>query len=257
MRSARHLPHIRRHTRRDERQDVVGDFRLQRARVTLQDGNARRHVRRVQVRDDSRRKTRHELVRRFGQLIGCAVRAHDNQTAFRRQHAEHRAKFVLRLLVRGDTLRVVKQQDVPVGERLAKFIEVLVARRAFARADEPQAGHIRHAKVGVSRGYRVANRLQQVRLPDADLAVDVERRELARKPLRDRARDGQCKGVCVAGEKCLERERPLQPVRQQRLAHAVVGLDAEAGFFHWIEVRRCGIALAHVHSAQARKRRDV
>ena len=174
----------------EEIENLVAQLDLQGARFLAQDGHARFDIGRLQFRGQAPFETRNEPMLEIGDLRGGPIaREHDLFMAVE-ERVEGVEEFLLRTLLAAEELDVVDQEQIGLAIALAEFDQVVVLDRVDELVDEKLAREIHHLRVFFLRADVLADRLHQMRLAEADAAVDEERVVGFGRRLRDREAGG-------------------------------------------------------------------
>ncbi len=171
-----------------------------RGKPVLQDATAHRQIGGRHADDDTALHARaHALIDALKLRRGTIGSDHHLLAAVE-QLVEHVTELLLYLLA-SQELHIVDQQDV-VGAKLLLEVECgAVAQRPDELDDEALDRQVAGAAVRIERARLVRDRLQEVRFPEPDARMDIERVIRRRASLRrrgDRARRAACDVVRTA-----------------------------------------------------------
>jgi hypothetical protein len=150
------------------------------------------------------------------QPLGVGVAGHDDVGALGQQGFEGVEELLLRAVLAGEELHVVDQQQIEVVVLGLQFVEGLALVVLDDVADELLGVQVQHAGLGVVAQQGVAHGVHQMRLAQADAAIDEQRVvHLARC-----AGHVQCRGarhlVGASGNQGVESQGGVQLVARTR-----------------------------------------
>src|SRR5690606_27761554 len=212
-RSVRQQPDHRALELADVALDVVGDELHHLVRqldavvfgLAPHDGDAGFQFRRFQIRREAPLEAREQPLLDALDLARRAVSRKHDLLARLVQRVEDVEEFLLRLLLAAEELYVVDDEQVNLAVEQRELADAVVLDGLDELGGEALAGDVEH-RLGAVRLDVVADGLNQVRLAEADAAVDHERVE-ARLPrlLRDGKRGAPGQAVAVALDEASER----------------------------------------------------
>ena len=161
------------------------------------------------MRPHSKRERRRSSI--SGISLGGGVGGDDDLLAGLVEVVERVEELLLRALLAGDELDVVDQEEIDGAVLGAELRGAVVADRVDELVREALGREIEQAEARVEARDLVADRVEQVRLAEADAAVDEERVVGLRGQLGDRLAGGLRELVGVADHEGIEGVRGLRP----------------------------------------------
>ena len=139
-------------------------------------------------------------------LLRVAVAGEDDLLLAFEQRVERVEELFLRLRLAGEELDVVDQQRIERAVGLLELVDGVVLQRPHHFADESLAVHVGDARGGIALADQVADRVHEVRLAEADAAVDEKRVVGAPRVLADLVGGRPRELVALALDEARERE---------------------------------------------------
>ena len=149
-------------------------------------------------------------------FLRIAIAGQDHLLLSFEQRVEGVEELFLRTLLAGEELDVVDQQRVERAIRVLEFADGVVLQRAHHVADESLRMHVRDARILVARADLIADGVHEVRLAEADAAVDEERVVSATGILRHLHRRGARELIALALDEVREREVGIEATADLR-----------------------------------------
>ena len=112
---------------------------LQGPRFLAQDGHARFHVRRLQLRRQAPFEARNEAVLEIGDLRSRPIAGKDDLFVSVEKRVEGVKEFFLRALLSAEKLNIVDQEQIRLPVALAELHQVVVLNRIDELVDEQLA----------------------------------------------------------------------------------------------------------------------
>ena len=190
----------------DEHGHVVGDLGLLGGRLLADDRDLHLEVRRLDVGDQAPLEPRAQPLLERRDLLGQGVGGHDDLLLRVVQRVERVEELLLGRVLAGDELDVVHQEHVELAVAPLELVHPLEAQGVDEIVQEALGREVQHARVGVAAQDLLRDRVHQVRLSEADAAVQEERVVGARGRFGDGARRGVRELVGGADDEGVERE---------------------------------------------------
>ena len=203
--------HVGAHVLGDEEGDVLGQLLALGLRLVHQDGDAHFQARRLHRHAQAGIETRHQALRDVGQALGIGVAGHHDMALLGQQRLEGVEEFFLCLFLAGEELHVVDQQQVERVVARLELVEGVAARGGDHVVHELFGVDVEHACLRALLQQLVAHRLQQVRLAQADAAIDEQRVVLDAGLARHMQRGGARHAVGRAFDQVVESAVAVQP----------------------------------------------
>jgi hypothetical protein len=178
-------------------------------------------------------------------------------------------KLLLRRVLPGDELHVVHQQHVELPVAPLELMHPLEAQGVDQVVQEALGRQVQHARVGLAAQHLLSDRVHQVRLAEADAAVQEERVVGARRRLGDRARgrvrelvrgahDERIEGEARAQDEGARRRRRGRAGGQRQGSLGVGGLetDRESRISRRLGLAREQLAMARLDPVREDPGRD-
>ena len=175
---------------RDVGGNLVGQLDAHLVRLVADDRDAGLEIGRLDVREQAPLKAGLHAVLERVDLLGRTVRG-EHDLLFRLvQRVEGMEKLLLRALLARDELHVVQQQQVDHAVFVAEGLHVALLNGGDQLVGEVLALDVDDAELGVRAPQHVRDRVHQVGLAQAGVAVDEQRVVFCRGALRDGQRSG-------------------------------------------------------------------
>ena len=212
---------------------VVGQGEAAHPALLLHDCHARVVARFFDRRDQAPLEAADQALLQLRDLLRRTVGRQDDLPLLLVERVEGVEEFLLRPLAVLQEVDVVDHQHLGVAEAVPKIGHLAVADGLHELVDEGVAAQVEDAGAGVALEHRLADRLKQMALAEADAAVDEQR--VVRPPRL--VGDGLCRGVgeavAGAGDELVER---VVGVERQRL----LGVRKHPARRHLVAVERHG-----------------
>ena len=211
------LAHVGAHVLGDEEGDVLGHRRRLLVGLLHQDRDPHLELGRLDRDGQPGVEARGQALVDVDQSLRIGVAGHDDVRALGEQRLEGVEELLLRALLAGEELDVVDQQQVERVVLRLQLVEGLALVVLHHVGDELLGVQVEDARIGPVGEQRVADGVDQVRLAEADAAVDEERVVHEAGRAGDVQRGGARHLVGAAGNQRVEGQRRIEPAaRGQR-----------------------------------------
>ena len=198
------LAHVGADVRGDELGHLVRQLDLLEVGLPLQDGGAGLELRHVDLDPHAPLEAGAEPVLQPLQLLGAAVAGEDDLDVLLVERVEGVEELLRRLLLARQELHVVHEQRGALAVLLAELVERALAQGVHEVVGVALGGDHRDPAAGAGRQDGVADRVEQVGLAEAGVAVDEERVPGVARLLGHRVGGGEGEAVRLADHEGLE-----------------------------------------------------
>ena len=190
----------------DEHGHVVRHVGLLGRGLLADDRDLHLEVRRLDVGDQPPLEPRAQPLLERRDLLRQRVGGHDDLLLRVVERVERVEELLLGRVLARDELDVVHQEHVELAVAALELVHALEAQGVDQVVQEPLGRQVEHSRVGIAAQDLLGDRVHQVRLAEADAAVEEERVVGARRRLRDGARRGVGELVGGSDDEGVERE---------------------------------------------------
>src|SRR5713226_9529896 len=169
------LADVRLDPARDQIGDVVGQADSLRLRFLLENGYPRLEVGGLDIGDQAPLEAGAQALLELGNLLRRGIRGDHDLLPRLVEIVEGMEELLLRSFLTGNELDVVDEKEIDGPVLGAEFRRPIIADGIDEIIGEALGGEIERAELRVELGDLMSDRVKQVRLPQADAAVDEER----------------------------------------------------------------------------------